>query len=197
MPNHVTNILHAPKEVLDFLIPDKIVTDWQDKPILVDFGKVLPAPPDDDPVFTCERSEYKNDAGEVTGVGYGLIGYSPLDWMRQHWGTKWNAYDTVRMSETELRFDTAWSHPYPVILALSERFPDSQIVVLYADEDLGHNAGIYAISNGLAFTEKAAGEPSGLEFAAQVKYGQTHASIEAENAAWEAEQSANEAAENE
>ncbi len=50
---------------------------------------------------------------------YGVVSW--YDWCNEHWGTKWNAchcecndYGT----QIELRFDTAWCEPIPVIDAL-------------------------------------------------------------------------------
>jgi hypothetical protein len=45
-----------------------------------------------------------------------------LDWSRENWGTKWNAYSHQPTEQTEdtliLRFETAWSPPYPWLAAL-------------------------------------------------------------------------------
>lgn len=59
----------------------------------------------------------------------------------KNWGTKWNAYE-VTISNGVVTFDTAWSHPEPVIDELSSKFPDEEIEIRYAD--LGH----YTIKNG-------------------------------------------------
>ncbi|GGY87851.1 hypothetical protein [Shewanella fodinae] len=76
--------------------------------------------------------------------------YHEMEYARKAWGTKWNAYNQIseENSETMVRFDTAWSHPYPVIEALSKKFPDEVISVKYADEDTGSNCGTYSIKNG-------------------------------------------------
>lgn len=108
------------------------------------------------------------------------------EWNIQNWGTKWNAYDTKfedhEDGTTTLQFDTAWSHPYPVLEALSVKFPHHQMEVAYADEDLGHNLGSYFITNG-ARTEMEDlefGSDEALEFAAQIKYGKTYAELRTE-----------------
>lgn len=48
------------------------------------------------------------------------------DWNRENWGTKWNAYShqpTERSSDSlTLRFETAWSPPYPWLAALLNKF---------------------------------------------------------------------------
>lgn len=69
-------------------------------------------------------------------------------WAREKWGTKWNAYDADRRSESVVRFDTAWSTPLPVIVALSQKFPADEIRIRWADEDFGNNVGDYTLKNG-------------------------------------------------
>lgn len=166
MPNHVTTILIAQEEVLDYLRPAEPEKDWQGHDIVVDFGRVIPIPDDDDPMFTAAKYD----------LGWGFDGYSPLDWARGNWGTKWNAYDTERETHNSLRFDTAWNHPFPVIEALSRKFPDATIYVQYADEDLGSNLGEYTIRNGeiIESREFESLSEEALDFAAYVKYNQTY-----------------------
>ena len=178
MPNHVTTILTAPKEVLDSLYKDEYV----------DFGTVIPMPDEDDPIFTAERTDYGGGM-----VGYSLGGFSPMDWARAHWGTKWNAYDTERRAEDQLKFETAWSHPDPVIIALSEKFPEAEIHVRYADEDLGSNFGEYFLLNGeITQSTEFESEEAELDFASQILYGKSYAVVKAEwdedDARWEAQQ---------
>ena len=46
---------------------------------------------------------------------YKLHGYVDwYDWCCEHWGTKWNAHQYSHECG-EVWFETAWSHPYPVI----------------------------------------------------------------------------------
>ena len=84
-------------------------------------------------------------------VGYRLYGYLTWhEWRCDKWGTKWNASEyRLDLDNGEVRFHTAWSHPFPLIKALSRQFPDDVFVVSYADEDLGYNAGEYEIRNGI------------------------------------------------
>ena len=67
------------------------------------------------------------------------------DWRIKHWNTKWNAYgfeppafsgDTGTMT-----FRTANCSPFPVIFKLSQKYPDVEIDLRYADEDIGYNVG--------------------------------------------------------
>ena len=79
---------------------------------------------------------------------YKLHGYVDwYDWCCEHWGTKWNAHQDSHECG-EVWFETAWSHPYPVIAALSRQFPAEVFSVSYADEDIGNNTGEYDIRNG-------------------------------------------------
>lgn len=74
-------------------------------------------------------------------------------WNSDNWGTKWNAYD-VSVNDNEIKFDTAWSHPIPIIEHLSKKFPDIQFDIQYADEDIGSNCGQYSIKNNEGFDIK-------------------------------------------
>lgn len=163
MPNHVTTELTAPREVCYDLLTEGGVT----------FEKILPRPPEDDPQFTATAHHY-----EGGGTGYSMDGRNPMDWSRENWGTKWDAYSDDVTDEGEtmlLRFDTAWAHPLPVIEELSRRHPSERIYVRYADEDLGSNLGEYVMQGGsiesavalddLPFEERA-------DWAHRLKYGE-------------------------
>ena len=70
------------------------------------------------------------------------------DWRLDKWGTKWNAYNHVYHGLGEMEFETAWSTPEPVMRALSVKFPNVEITVRFADEDIGTNCGEYSYKNG-------------------------------------------------
>ena len=68
------------------------------------------------------------------------------DWCCDNWGTKWNACDVYIIDMYDVNyfkvaFDTAWSAPVPVVVALSKRFPDIGITHEWADENIGYNTG--------------------------------------------------------
>jgi len=116
------------------------------------------------------------------------------DWNRNHWGTKWNGYDSnwepVEGDLCKLEFDTAWSHPFPVIEALIAKFPDEVIRVWWADEDLGQNVGYYVYDpahaeDGDFEMRDLSGTDEGMELACQMKRGMSHAEVQAE---WEADE---------
>jgi len=76
--------------------------------------------------------------------------YRACDWWEwgiANWGTKWNAYTVgeweISRSGTiaSIRFETAWSPPEPVMLALSARFPGLDVSLEYADE-MGNFLGV-------------------------------------------------------
>lgn len=73
---------------------------------------------------------------------------SGYDWCNTNWGTKWNAYEQYEICDDTIEFQTAWSHPFPLVERLSMMYPDVTINVMYADEALGQNAGTYTIKNG-------------------------------------------------
>lgn len=158
MPNHVATIIEAPKHVIDSL---------RNGSKLVDFNTVLPMPSEDDPMFTATRIDLGFTYGYSTG------GFSPMDWAVNNWWTKWNAYDVERLKDGTVKFNTAWSHPEPVIVALSEKFPDEIIQVAFADEDMGHNLGGYLIKNGesTSLITLVEGTEEAVDYASWVRYG--------------------------
>lgn len=84
--------------------------------------------------------------------------FHSLDFARDVWGTKWNAYNQViDLDAGELSFDTAWSCPLPVLIELSKRHPDDEITVRYADEELGSNCGAVRLKAGETVSSDAAG----------------------------------------
>lgn len=70
------------------------------------------------------------------------------EWSIKHWGTKWNAYDVSRKNPRLVTFQTAWSMPKGVILAMEKKFmPCEPIRIRWADEDFGHNVGSITITS--------------------------------------------------
>ena len=70
------------------------------------------------------------------------------DWCCENWGTKWNANNTYIVDDTEIEFDTAWSCPVNIFKELSRQFSGVEIVVEFADEDIGSNCGKITFLNG-------------------------------------------------
>lgn len=94
-------------------------------------------------------AQSKDESGLRTLLKNALLsGYvSQLDFAVANWGTKWNASST-EIEREEVSFDTAWSPPVEFYIALSAKFPDEEITVEYANEDLGHNCGTLELKGG-------------------------------------------------
>jgi hypothetical protein len=209
LPNHITNIVYAAPHVLDSMMrqhteeerikheeyeeerrqrfitrdgddskftPD--VMDMEKK--FVDFNCIKPAP-DNMEEGGCpggaDPVTFKHTDGTVCWYA----------WNSKGWGTKWNAYDQ-EIAEDHVQFDTAWSHPAPVIEALAAKFPDEEIRCKWADEDVGNNLGEYIIK-GTEFewvhNEDDRTQEENYEFACQIKYGMSYAEKKAE---WDADE---------
>ena len=85
-----------------------------------------------------------------------LANYGHKDWYSwaiDKWGTKWNAYSQELNEDGAIKFQTAWSNPYEIIRALSEKYPEARFHIKFADEDLGHNVGEYTMADGLIIFE--------------------------------------------
>lgn len=96
----------------------------------VDFEKVIPMP----------ENIYRGEISQKEEKLYGENNW--YDWSCKNWGTKWNACEPeVYHDEPRIVFNTAWSLAYPVLLKLSEKFPNTKMVVWFADEDIGSNCG--------------------------------------------------------
>lgn len=70
------------------------------------------------------------------------------EWRCENWGTKWNAFDTRILSNNEIEFQMAWSCPEEIFKALSNMYEGVEIIVDYADEDIGNNCGRICFLNG-------------------------------------------------
>jgi hypothetical protein len=92
-------------------------------------------------------------------------------WNTANWGTKWNAYSQEAKEDGAIKFETAWSTPYPVIEALSRKYPEAVISMRYADEDFGHNVGEYTFQAGdlVEETTPEGGSNEAFELAADIQ----------------------------
>lgn len=195
MPNHVKNKIKAPKFVIDAIVNESgrvdfslIIPSFDDGmgngisgnassvaescvPFKESGSKML----DNMNINSMLRSDVKELSDEQFGEflkmlsNYREHGYFHcMDFNRAEWGTKWNAYN-CEVIEGVASFETAWSHPNPVIKKLSEMFPDVEIEIEYADEDFGNNLGSYSIKNGVQVFINKIKNPN--EFAIKLHYG--------------------------
>lgn len=80
-----------------------------------------------------------------------LDNYGHKDWYSwscEKWGTKWNSYESYKLSENEITFKTAWSPPIPVIIELSKQFPNVEIKLSFSSEQFGDGCGELALLAG-------------------------------------------------
>lgn len=77
--------------------------------------------------------------------GYNSGGY---EWCIASWGTKWSASNVRRrdLGGACLTFDTAWSPPAPVILALHKIFPETTLRLEYFERGMGFAGGFSCLS---------------------------------------------------
>ena len=149
MPNHVINKLtiSGTKENVEKLL--EAIRNTEES-MLIDFNKIFPMPEELKGTTSPPRKRDKTLIEK-----YGTDNW--YDWSCTNWGTKWNAYEqtkgepqtdeTGNQTET-IFFQTAWSTPFPVIRKLSEQFPEVNLHVTFADEDAGHNCGMYSLFDG-------------------------------------------------
>ena len=70
------------------------------------------------------------------------------DWQCAHWGTKWNACHSDYDKDNEtLRFNTAWSIPYPIIAKIAQDHPEVKLDG-YSDEECNQWFDEYTTENG-------------------------------------------------
>jgi hypothetical protein len=194
MSNHITNRLTITAKNLDTILVE-IKGEGEDS--FIDFDKIVPMPKElkgtTSPPRIVSQAEYDKETarinnGELTEIEkqFGLSrsitekisvdltnqfgSNNWYDWSIAKWGTKWNAY-SQHINDNVIEFDTAWSTPFDVMVALSKKYHDATFKVEYADEDIGSNTGWYVLQNGEVLqSEKFDGDKDGaLEFAIEIK----------------------------
>lgn len=147
MPNHVKTIIKAsgPKEDLLKVHEKYSSEDEYGCTIFPDFHKVIPHPPN---IFTGNLDHEARELCRKENIP------NWYDWQIENWGTKWNSYDhDFHSMDEEFSFDTAWSHPLPIILEMSKQNPEVTFEVMYADEDWGSNCAEYTAKAGEILSE--------------------------------------------
>jgi len=137
MPNHCYNYLEAPDGDLS-LIADYFSTakrSYSDLPeVFLDFEKILPMP-----------KELKGTTSPSDGPNW-------YDWCVENWGTKWNSYDG-NVTENGIGFNTAWSPPVGVIVALSKRIGKS-LRLIYDEPNMDFCGEFIVDVDGRGYTDR-------------------------------------------
>lgn len=184
MPNWITNKIAAPKHVIEAMLnadgridfntmaPFPGPNDWDS--IAMDAEEaaeiICGIPVSDHPLIAALEAgnrarfdikklhdeSFKQFVGMVEN--YRACGYlHSMDFARKVWGTKWNACEPVAdPTAGTAQFETAWACPEPILVELSKRFPDEEITVTYADEDIGSNCGTFTLKAGVTITSDIA-----------------------------------------
>lgn len=198
MPNHITNKVHAPKEVLatllnaegriDFntIIPFSGTFNWDGIDGLAETcaEAISGVPLNDHPLIAAMQRDSRARAS-IAGCSdeqfeqfvqmlrnKRATGYfHTLDFAINKWGTKWNAYDQlVDLEQGIFQFDTAWSCPQPLIRELSAHHPEAEITLQFADEDIGSNCGTLVFKGGEVCSSDVAGNWNQMSKAEQSKW---------------------------
>lgn len=107
MPNHVINELIF--RVSDEADRSRILAAICDSEGETDFEILVPVP----------LNVWRGDVGSVHMESFKRVG---IDWQRENWGTKWNAYGHKPIERTDealiIRFETAWRPPYAWLAAV-------------------------------------------------------------------------------
>lgn len=117
-------------------------------------------------------------------VLYGVTTW--YDWCCDNWGTKWNAYSNEQCDKDTISFETAWSNPEPVMLKLSEMYPEAVIEHWWADEDLGSNDGYRAYQGGKIIEGDYCESCSNEAYEIYIKcWGESNCLYQDENGNWQ------------
>lgn len=106
MPNHVTNKITFDASYAERVFAGCRINDR------FDFNLLIPQPP----------HMYRGDLSSEDAKDFKCNWDT---WNCANWGTKWNAYSCafdVKDGSATIKFDTAWTVPYPVIVAFANAF---------------------------------------------------------------------------
>ena len=152
MPNHCQNDLWINgnpediKRLLSHIGADK-------EPPIFDFNTIIPYPENLREMDREMDEVYKNPSLLKTyqakwgtdNDGYSNGGYN---WCCSNWGTKWNAYNVARRDYLGacITFQTAWTPPIPVIVALAKMFPKCSLSLEYFEMGIAFCGGFSCVS---------------------------------------------------
>lgn len=144
MPNHCENDLYITGPVGEVNALLCLIGADKDPP---DFncGAVIPYPEEfasrDRDRKELDNEKFREKYGETAKDGFNSGGY---EWRCENWGTKWGAYQVSNRKDGEtviLSFQSAWSPPSPVIVALHGKFPACTLHLEYFECGVGYCGG--------------------------------------------------------
>lgn len=186
MPNWITNKITAPKHVIEAMVneegridfnlmapfPGPRGAEWSGISMDAEIAAkaVLGLPLSSNPLVASLEAANRRDVNiekmpeasfqQFVGMleNYRSCGHlHGMDWAREKWGTKWNACEPEHDAEAgTAQFETAWACPEGLLVELSKRFPDDEISVTFADEDIGSNCGTFILKAGEAISSDIA-----------------------------------------
>ena len=135
MPNHIKNrlIINGSKEQIEEV--KNFLKAKDEENVAMDFSNITPIP----------KWVYQGNLGKKEEEKYGKENCW-YDWRCKNWGTKWNAYETTSYDNV-IEFETAWCGVPDLMQKLAMIFPHVEFEYMYADEDYGHNAGIFTMKD--------------------------------------------------
>ena len=135
---------------------------------------LLNIPKEKEEIFLKARSDIDLDEWNLGRTAFqNEQKYSSKTWYEFHiqaWGSKWNSYNSEMAEDNTIEFNTAWTNVKPVVLALSQKFPDIEMRYQWADEDIGVNMGDVTFKDGECIDEICFENDSkeAIEFAADM-----------------------------
>lgn len=138
MATIITNHVRASKQVIDALHNTIPGHEFEGH---VDFNCIVPTP----------ENVSQEEGPAEDAYAQGMIYWR--DWNESNWGTKWNAGDSERRSDTSVYFNTANAPACTVMIALSLQFPGEIIELRTAQEIISAFAMRYVYLDGEEFED--------------------------------------------
>ena len=118
---------------------------------------LLNIPKEKEGIFLKTRPDIKLDEWNLGRTAFqNEQKYGSKSWFEFHiqqWGSKWNSYNSEMAEDNTIEFCTAWTNVKPVVIALSQKFPDIEMKYQWADEDIGLNMGDVTFKGGECIDE--------------------------------------------
>jgi Ferredoxin-like domain in Api92-like protein len=148
MPNHCHSDLYVEGSADDVAALLKLVGADKEQPEF-EFSSVIPYPEHwaklDKEMSELGWKGFEDRYGKGAKDGFNSGGY---EWCCANWGTKWGAYAVKRRDYLGacVTFQTAWTTPAPVIVALHKLFPKCSLHLEWFERGYGKCGGFSCVS---------------------------------------------------